>query len=117
MPSDAEHRMPLAPFFESLVGVRGCRSGDGVGVLGIFRFLIFFLSWFGTPVEIKLVPRYFIFAHPERTDKDGMLRPFVVFAAWFRRRAAHEEFAAGNGHHIKLDLCAGDSFGVRLMVA
>src|SRR5579885_3727227 len=104
--------MAFAALFESLVGVGRRRPGDGVGIFGIFRFLVLFLARLVAPVQVEFVPRHLTLTHPKGGDADGMLRPLVVLAVLLAGWTAHEKFAARNGNHVELDRGAGDSLGV-----
>jgi hypothetical protein len=116
MVGDAQHRVALAAMAEGFVGVRRRRPGDGVGVGLLILLGGLGLASLHLPVKVVLVPGDLALAHPERFDLYGMLRPLVGGAALLLLGAAHEEGAAGDGHHLEGNLGPGDFLDVALVL-
>ncbi len=96
------------------VGLRG--ASEGVGVLIVF-------SWFeiqdfaAVDIERKhedfeFVPGDFALAEPEGIELNFVLGAFVGLVAGFGVGAAHREFAAGDGEHVKGGIGVVDGFCV-----
>src|SRR5262249_55790973 len=110
----AQGGLPLVAQAEGRVGVGGRRPGDDVGGLVLLGPAAV-LGGLLLPPGVVLVPGDLALAHPERPDRDGVLGALVVAAALLVLGAAHQEGAAGDGHHVELDLGAGDQLAVALV--
>ena len=103
---------------EGHVGVGRGGAADGIhrrvgGVGGLFAAV--FPAGIGGDHEGHVeVPGDLGGPHPERFDFHFHLRAFVRFAVLFGVGAAHEKFAAGNGHHGKFLAGFLDGFRCRL---
>ena len=118
---DADHRLAAPAEAEGLVGVGRRRPGHGVGLLLPVGLLgrvdalhVSSSSGRARRQTVRIRPRSppWLPSRTARSGRDvGALRPC---RAWPRRGASHHEGAAGDRHHLKLDVGAGDGFDVGL---